>query len=158
MSDNGNRNAPDAPERGFDFWPGSWQLSWPAEQTGGEAGTRAGGSNRIERLWDGQVLQENFSTAGGGFQGKSWSVHHAPSGEWRQTWVDNGGGYLLFSGGFTDGVMDLRSAAVEREGKVLPNRMVFRDIASDELHWDWQRSEDGGASWQGIWNSHCRRG
>lgn len=44
------------PERDLDFWLGSWRLSWPAEQTGGEAGAEGRGSNTIESLWDGRVL------------------------------------------------------------------------------------------------------
>lgn len=147
---------PDDPERSFDFWLGSWQLSWPAEQTGGAAGETARGSNRIEFLWGDRVVQENFA-AEGGFEGKSWSVYHPASGEWRQTWVDNAGGYLLFRGGFANGVMELRTDPVDHEGGRLVQRMVFRDIAADALCWDWQRSDDGGGSWRDLWNIRYRR-
>jgi hypothetical protein len=147
----------DAPERAFDFWLGSWRLSWPAEQTGGQAGAQGLGSNRITSLWDGRVVQENFSTDDGAFQGKSWSLYHAPSGEWRQTWVDNGGGYLLFRGGPTDAGFELRTDTVERNGKELVNRMVFREITEASLGWYWQRSEDGGGSWHDVWTIRYRR-
>lgn len=152
-----NESGEAAAERAFDFWLGSWRLSWPAEQTGGEAGRVSGGRNRIESLWDGRVIQENFTTEGGSFQGKSWTLYHAPSGEWRQTWVDNSGGYLLFSGGPGNGVMELRSAPVEKDGKTTVNRMVFRDISADALRWHWQRSDDGGDSWRDLWTIDYRR-
>lgn len=147
-----------APERDLDFWLGSWRLSWPAEQTGGVAGEEGRGSNTIESLWDGRVLQENFASDGAGFHGKSWSVYHAPSDEWRQTWVDSNGGYLLFRGGAVDGGFELRTDAAERDGKTVVHRMLFHDITAEGLRWDWQRSEDGGANWQDVWNIRYERG
>ena len=50
------------------------------------------------------------------FKGMSVSVHNAITDLWQQTWVDNNGGYLDFTGGFQNEVMTL-SREVEREGQ-----------------------------------------
>lgn len=141
----------------FDFWLGEWELTWPAEQSGGAVGQTAKGTNRIEKILNGCVVQENFAFANGGYRGQSVSVYNPQLGEWRQTWVDTGGGYLLFTGGFEEGRMELRTEAREREGKTLLNRMVFRDISEEALNWDWQRSEDGGETWIDVWNIAYQR-
>ncbi len=73
------------------------------------------------------------------------------SGLWRQTWVDNSGRYLLFSGGFDGENMELRTSEVERERQTIVNRMVFRDIGEVSLLWEWQGSRNGGESWTDLW-------
>ena len=75
------------PETQFDFWLGEWDCAW------GEDGK---GSNRIERILDGKVIQENFD--GSDFLGISVSVWDSHRKLWCQTWVDNSGAYLDFTG------------------------------------------------------------
>jgi len=136
----------------FDFWLGEWELSWPAEQSGGVTGQTGRGTNRIEKIMGDCTVQENFSFADGSYQGKSWSVYNPRSGVWQQTWVDNGGAYLLFKGGFENEQVELRTEPREQDGKTLVNRMVFSNISETGFNWDWQRSEDGGESWSDLWN------
>ena len=90
-------------------------------------------------------------------RGQSVSLYSAGAGVWRQTWVDTDGAYLLFTGGFEDGRMELRTEPRERDGTTLVNRMGFHDIAEDSLEWAWQRSEDGGESWTDLWTISYRR-
>ena len=71
---------------GLDFWVGTWDLEWDTPDG------PATGTNVITREHNGCVIQERFA-AETGFEGGSWSVL-TPAG-WRQTWVDNGGGYLV---------------------------------------------------------------
>ena len=141
----------------FDFWLGTWDLTWPAEQTGGIPGEMASGTNRIERVLGGCVIEENFSTADGSFLGRSLSLHDERSGVWRQTWVDSSGAYLVFAGGLEDGQMILTTEPVDRNDEIVVNRMVFRDIEEDSLSWAWQGSRDGGDSWTDLWNIEYRR-
>lgn len=138
--------------RGFDFWVGEWELSWPAEQMGGAPGDRGAGINRIERVLDGCVIEENFSTNDGSFRGHSVSVFDGAAGIWRQTWVDSSAGYIVLTGQFVDEKMILSTDPRERDGDVVMNRMVFRDITPVSLIWDWQGSRDGGATWIDLWN------
>jgi hypothetical protein len=141
----------------FDFWLGEWDLSWPAEQTGGQVGETGHGTNRIERLLGQCVIEENFAMDDGSFLGRSLSVFDTRAELWMQTWVDSSGGYLLFSGGFDGSQMELRTTPVEREGEVAVNRMVFHDISAESLQWDWQGSRDGGQTWNYLWTISYRR-
>lgn len=143
--------------RQFDFWVGVWDLSWPAEQIGGEPGEKATGTNRIDKLFDQCAIEESFSTADGTFLGRSLSVYDTQKTMWRQTWVDNTGGYLLVSGAFDGNQMELRTVPTDREGETIVQRMVFRDIADDSLKWDWQGSRDGGNTWNDHWTINYQR-
>ncbi len=141
----------------FDFWLGYWQLSWPAEQTGGKAGERSVGTNLIEKILGDKALQENFSFEEGNFTGRSWSVYNPSTKLWQQTWVDSQGSYLLFTGQFDEGEMELRSEAREQKGQSIINRMVFTNITADSLDWNWQNSKDKGESWQDLWTINYER-
>jgi len=44
-----------------------------------------------------------------------------------------------------------------RDGRPVKLRMVFYNIAADSLDWDWERSDDDGASWTLQWRLHYRR-
>lgn len=142
-------SAPEASQ--FDFWLGEWDLSWPAEQTGGDPGELATGTNVITHRFGNCVVEENFATSDGSFLGHSVSVYDEKTASWRQTWVDSSGGYLLFEGGVREGVMELRTPTVEEDGHTVVQRMVFTDIEEDSLAWHWQRSRDGGEQWEELW-------
>lgn len=136
----------------FDFWLGTWELSWPAEQMGGRPGERGSGTNRVERVLGGCVIEENFSVSDGSFRGHSVSVYDAGAGVWRQTWVDSSAGYIALTGRFENDRMILSTEPVKRDDQVVVSRMVFRDIEPGSLSWDWQGSRDGGESWTDLWN------
>lgn len=147
----------DPEHRRFDFWLGEWRLSWPAEQMGGSPGERGTGTNRIERVLDGCVIEENFSTDDGSFRGHSVSVFDRADGIWHQTWVDSSAGYLVLTGQFEDHKMILTTQPRERDGQIVINRMVFRDITPSTLKWDWLGSRDGGETWADLWNIDYQR-
>jgi hypothetical protein len=134
--------------RQFDFWVGAWDLTW--EQDGK-------GTNTITRILGDCVILENFD--GGDsmtLRGMSVSAFDPQSAHWRQTWVDNDGTYLDFTGAMQGENMIL-ARTFTRAGKVLMQRMVFRDIKPDSLIWDWQRSTDQGKTWENLWTIHYRR-
>ena len=143
--------------RQFDFWIGTWKLSWPGGQAGTPEGKTGVAKNVITTVLDSSVIEENFSAAELGFNGRSLSVYNANKKKWQQTWVDNTGAYLLFEGEFKNGKMELLTKPFERNGKTFISRMVFKNIQHDNLDWDWQRSNDGGKSWQDVWNIHYTR-
>jgi hypothetical protein len=136
------------PERQFDFWLGEWDVSWGDGQQG---------TNRIDQILDGKVIRERFDgNPAMPFRGLSLSVYDAQVGLWRQTWVDTEGNYWTFQGFFEAGRMTL-STEVAAEGKPVQLRMVFYNITADELDWNWERSEDGGRSWELRWHIHYTR-
>jgi len=146
---------PDASQ--FDFWLGEWNLTWPAEQSGGKEGDIGAGTNSISKMLDGCVVRENFNSPTTGFRGHSVSVYDAKKSRWQQTWVDNSGGYLLFTGEFKAGQMILETEPFARGEETLVNRMVFRNVTPDSLDWDWQTSKDRGKTWKDLWNIHYQR-
>jgi hypothetical protein len=148
----------DTPEgKRFDFWIGEWDLTWPAEQQGGKKGEIGTGTNSISKILDGCIVQEKFRYPAGKFDGHSVSVYNAQKKIWQQTWVDNQGGYLVFTGTFKNDMMELRTEPVERNDKTYISRMVFRKIKKDSIDWDWQRSEDRGKTWKDVWNIRYER-
>jgi len=139
-------------QKQFDFWVGEWELTWPGEKPG-ETGH---GANSIKRIMDGCVVQENFSGDSMHLRGISVSTFDANSARWKQTWVDNEGGYLDFSGAFKDGQMILQREAVRNGVKIL-QRMVWKNISANEMDWSWEASRDGGKTWQVNWPIHYKR-
>ena len=140
-------------QKQFDFWIGEWELSWPG-QNAGETGH---GTNSIQRILDGCIVQETFSSQETDhLRGTSISVFDTRSGSWKQTWVDNQGGYLDFVGGFKDGQMILQREANVNGSKTL-QRMVWKNISANAFDWSWEASRDGGKSWQVQWPIHYKR-
>lgn len=133
----------------LDFWVGTWELTWNGGQGGTPEGETGRGTNTITKALDGCVVHEQFESEAG-FEGASVSVY-TPQG-WRQTWVDNRGGYLLFTGGMTDEGMELRTAPFTNpQGQEQVSRMTWRNVTADALDWHWQRSTDGGSTWTDQW-------
>jgi hypothetical protein len=140
-------------QKQLEFWIGDWDLTWPSEKPA----EFDHGTNRIRRVLENCVVEENFSAESAGhLRGKSVSLFDVASGKWKQTWVDNEGGYLDFTGEFKDGEMILAHEFV-RDGKPVQQRMVFKNITADELDWSWESSTDGGKTWQVKWPIHYKR-
>jgi hypothetical protein len=90
-------------------------------------------------------------------RGTSVSVFDARAGKWKQTWVDNQGGYLDFVGEFKDGQMILQREGVRPDGTKALQRMVWKNISAGEFDWSWEASRDGGKTWQVNWPIHYKR-
>jgi hypothetical protein len=132
----------------FDFWIGEWDASWKGEKHG---------VNRITKRWDRVIVEEFDGRPGAPLEGHSVSIYDPDAKEWKQTWVDNQGGYLDFTGGFADGRMTL-SRALQKDGKTIHQRMVWYDIAPETFKWNWERSKDGGGTWEVMWEiTYTRR-
>ncbi len=140
-------NPPD-PTRALDFWLGDWNITW---------GDGLNASNQVEAILGGAVIRESFDgRPGGAFQGLSQSAYSAALGVWRQTWVDSDGSYWAFTGG-PQGERFVFATDDVRDGQPIMLRMVFYNIAADTLDWDWERSDDGGATWTLTWRLHYTR-
>ena len=137
--------------RQFDFWLGEWDCSW-SDESGRHLGT-----NSVYLDLGGCVVVENFDGRPSlDFQGLSFSVYDRKARCWKQTWVDSNGTYLDFTGGFADGVMELR-----REGELDDAGSLFRmrweNIERDSFDWSWQRSDDGAETWHSLWEIEYTR-
>jgi hypothetical protein len=146
-----------APEyRQFDFWVGHWDASWPASPA---SEMKAGhGTNNIEAALDNCVVIEHFDgTPGMSLRGTSVSTFNRRMHKWQQTWVDNEGSYLDFIGEFKDGKMIFTRKAMTRDGKSVLQRMVWKNITPEAFDWSWERSTDGGKTWDVLWPIHYVR-
>ena len=143
------------PEEYFDFWIGEWNLVWADPDS--TAGT---GFNKIERVLDGAVIKESFeglTGASAGYLGRSYTVYKQSTGEWKQTWVDNTGDYLEFTGEFTGNKRMFTRFGTDQEGNLILQRMIFYDIKPNSFTWDWVSSSDNGATWDLNWRIRYER-
>ena len=144
------------PSSYFNFWIGTWNLSWTTAN-----GQEATGRNHIHTILDGKVLKENFEVLNGpnkGFKGKSMSIYQPSRKMWKQAWVDNSGAYYDFTGSFTDEKRIFQTDPVKLpDGRIFTQRMVFSDIDDDSFIWRWQASVDNGQTWKLNWKIKYQR-
>ena len=137
--------------RQFDFWLGEWDCTWYRD------GLEHRGTNSVYADLGGAVLVENFDGRPSfDFQGLSFSVYDRAARCWKQTWVDSEGSYLDFAGSFENGVMELRRIG-EVDGAPALFRMRWENIEPNAFDWSWQRSVDGGETWDPLWEIEYRR-
>ncbi|MBA3348253.1 MAG: DUF1579 family protein [Actinobacteria bacterium] len=137
--------------RQFDFWLGDWDCTWHSD------GLEHVGTNSVYADLGGAVIVENFDGRPSlDFQGLSFSVYDRTARCWKQTWVDSEGSYLDVTGGYENGVMELRRAG-EADGAPALFRMRFEHIEPNAFDWSWQRSADDGRTWMPLWEIEYRR-
>lgn len=132
--------------RQMDFWVGDWEARYTQD-----ANAPADGRNVVTREYAGCVIQEAFD--GGpnaqGLIGHSVSTYSATDRKWRQTWVDNQGGYFALSGGAEGDRFVLVGSRLSDNVPI--QRMLFEDITPAAFTWKWQASTDGGVTWTDRW-------
>lgn len=123
----------------FDFWVGEWRVTDPKGVFQG--------TNRIEKILGGCVLEENW-TGAKGMTGHSYNAYAKRRGVWHQTWVDSNGTLLLLEGGLVDGRMVLRGETPGSEGKGAVSHEISWELLEDgRVRQIWRMSHDGGSSW-----------
>lgn len=144
------------PEAYFNFWLGEWNLSWYHADS-----SKSTGYNRIVKILDGNVIQENFVSFSKKeeipLKGMSLSVYNPRTSEWHQTWTDNQGSYLDFKGRLEGEDRIFSTTRHKAEGTKVLLRMVFTDIQQDSFTWNWEASEDEGKNWQLLWQIFYQR-
>jgi hypothetical protein len=133
----------------FNFWIGTWDAYWN--------GDTLRGTNTITKALKNNVVEENFKFNDGSFTGKSWSVYDSTTKIWKQTWVDDAGAYLTFTGGKEDDKVILwLTDKKTKNGKTIGMRMIFYNIKPDSFDWDWQSTTDD-KNWKSNWLIHYKR-
>lgn len=138
-----------APEhRQFDFWLGEWEVT-------GADGEPAG-TNRIEAILGGCVLQESWS---GQSEGRSVNIYSPADGRWHQTWVSDRGAHLQLAGGLDEsGRMVMRGEAPKREGDgTVLHEISWQPLPDGTVRQHWRASEDGGETWRDLFVGTYRR-
>lgn len=133
----------------LDFWLGDWALTWGDGKTG---------TNTVDKTLDGCAIMENFDGTPGipGYKGKSMSMYDAKAGKWKQSWADNSGGWLDFTGEKVGNEVHF-SRKTTKNGKPIIQRMRFYNIDFRSLDWSWESSDNNGQTWTVNWAIHYER-
>jgi hypothetical protein len=134
----------------FDFWIGTWEVRTPDG--------KVAGTNRIEPILDGCVLQESWRGARG-LQGTSLNTYVPSTKRWHQTWMDQQGTLLLLDGEFQGGSMVLRgeSPSSQKPGAVTQQRITWTPATDGTVRQLWEASEDAGKSWTTVFDGRYSR-
>jgi len=131
----------------FDFWIGEWNVT---------AGGKPAGTNSIQPILDGCVLQETWAGAQGS-AGSSFNFYNPKTGKWHQFWVWRNGTTLNLSGEYTEGKMILTGNAEGRDGKQRMNRITWYDNDDGTVRQHWERSTDAGETWTTAFDGLYRK-
>lgn len=137
--------------RQFDFWTGSWDVY-------GLNGKKAGEST-IEIILDSCVILENWTSANGGFAGKSYNSYNARTGQWQQNWVDNMGGSIEYvRGGMENHVMVFYTAPYNHSKDTIAIRKLsFHFLAKNKVRQHSEITKDGRKTWVTEYDLEYRR-
>lgn len=138
--------------RALDFWTGDWKAYDPA--SGKEIGT-----NLITRDEYGAcVITEHFALHNGTLKGHSVSTYRPGLKQWRQTWVDDQGGYFDLVGGPVANADHIFVFETKRVSARQPHqRMIWQDVKPDRFTWRWQQRAKDGEPWTDSWVIDYRR-
>ena len=127
----------------FDFWVGEWDV-FPA------GSDRQAARSRIERLYNGCAIRENWMPLNGSDGGSLNSLDTA-TGLWHQTWVGSSPGRVEFTGGpVEDGRIVLTgwwpgAGGPDVDGLI---RMTYSRESGGAVRQHGELSTDHGLSWQ----------
>jgi hypothetical protein len=137
-------------ERELDFWVGDWNAVIRTRRAAGsDAWDESRGRNTIAKSHGGCVIEEHFEDIDPKTPWRGTSVSRWIPGEsrWRQTWVDDQGSYLAFSGGRDPWGFVLVGEPVVKDGVRSQMHMVFRDVTPRSFTWRWERTVNDGQTW-----------
>lgn len=124
--------------RQFDFWLGDWQVEVNGEKAG---------SNSITSAHGGCLLEERWTSAGGG-TGSSMNFYDPEADNWRQVWV-SAGTIIDIRGGLADTSMQLTgSITYLADGRNLPFRGTWTPLVDGRVRQLFEEQRDG--RWQ-VW-------
>ena len=130
----------------FDFWVGEWYVF---------SNDKLVGRNEIKRILGGCTLIEKYTAAGGKFAGRSFSYFEPEDGRWHQVWVDDSGTRMHLTGGYADGRMVMSGDRL-KNGETVTDRISWTDNSDGTVRQLWELSEDGGKSWQALFDGQYR--
>ena len=134
----------------FDFWVGRWRVTPTGEPA------RHVADSLIEKLYLGCGVRENWMPLKGG-PGGSLNAYVPADKGWRQTWVDSGGAYVEFKGGWTGRAMVLTGRWPQPGHPDQLTRMTYTRGADGSVRQLGEVSDDRGRTWQPGFDFTYRR-
>jgi tetratricopeptide (TPR) repeat protein len=132
-----------AEHRQLDYWIGEWDVKSTAQN-------QAAGTSSIQLILGDCVVLENW-TGASGTNGKSFNFFNSATGRWQQTWVDDKGGLLEFTGSYKDGAMHYAATTTIKGRKVL-QRMTLFNLSATEMRQLGEQSTDEGKTWSVMYD------
>ena len=129
----------DAAHAQFDFWVGRWTVS----PTGSD---KVVAESLIEKVY-GCGVRENWMPRNHQ-DGGSLSIYVPAEKGWRQTWIDSGGSYVDFKGGWDGAAMVLTGEWPGPGGQPNRVRMTYTKNPDGSVRQAGVASGDGGRTWK----------
>jgi tetratricopeptide (TPR) repeat protein len=135
--------------RQLDFWIGDWNVTVTKQN-------QVAGTSSIQLILGDCVILENW-TGAGGTNGKSFNFFNSATSRWQQTWVDDKGSLLEFSGDYKDGAMHYTTTTMAKGQKVL-QRMTLFNLSAEQMRQLGEQSTDEGKTWNVMYDlTYTRR-
>lgn len=132
----------------FDFWIGDWTVY----------GTNGKiiGTNKIVKLQDGCVLQENWKASNKSTTGTSYNFFDSKDNTWNQVWISNTGNVLNLKGNIrNDGAMVLKSELVKGPKGSYYNQITWLKNSNGSVTQRWdiinENNEPVSKAFEGIY-------
>jgi hypothetical protein len=126
--------------RALDFWLGQWSVAAPGSAPTSTS-TVALELNKcvvVER-WDG----------GRGHTGENVFAYSVDDRGWHGLFADNEGRvHVFFDGKASPGMTQFTGPSQGANGETILNRVTIRKISTDQVEQAWEKSSDGGKSWE----------
>jgi len=147
----------------FDFNFGTWhthikRLTKPL--SGSADFVELDGTVTVSKIWDGKGQIEDFEVDGpkGHIQGMTLFLYNPAARQWSQIWANAKDGMLTpaLIGGFKDERGELIAQEIE-DGRAILVRGVWSEIKPDSHRFEEDYSDDGGKTWEVVFDAHLNR-
>lgn len=131
-------NTPESKQ--FDFWVGEWNVYTTQGQKGGDS--------KIEKLFTGCVILENWKGING-YEGKSFNFYSLTDKKWHEYWVDQNAVATSYEGNYdsTQKAIVFYSYDHAKDANPFLVRLRFFNLDSNTVRQFSEKSTDDGKTW-----------
>jgi hypothetical protein len=130
-----------APEyHALDFTIGDWAVS--------DSQGNAIGTSEIRSDLGGCVVVENWVAPGGSPSGRNLDGYNQEDKRWRRYFADTRGHAHVFEGTSNGDSIQYEGTSKGPKGEAVLNRLTIRKDGPDKMTQIWQKSSDGGKTWE----------
>jgi hypothetical protein len=135
--------------RALDFWLGSWNINVANESTNATSSVTLDLDQcLVVERWDG----------GDGHTGENVFGYSADDQSWHGLFADSQGRIHLFpTGRVAAGSATFTGPSRDSDGKTELNRITIRRVSATQVEQVWQKSADGGKSWNTVFHGEYTR-
>jgi hypothetical protein len=125
--------------RQFDYWLGSWSVSYGGPPVG---------TSKVELALDQCMIVESWSGAKN-HNGKTIFAYSPDDRSWYGMFADNEGRVHIFNRGkVSDGAAEFQGTSLGPTGETVLNRVKIVRVSADKVEQTWEKSSDNGETWK----------